>query len=98
MFSRAKKALALAVFTATSSAFPLPINPPQASESGTELRNFHHTAWSSDSQLGAVEDIQQSPDGYLWLTTSKGVFRFDGVRFQSANEITSGATQHIELA
>jgi signal transduction histidine kinase/ligand-binding sensor domain-containing protein len=63
-----------------------------------ELRNFHHTAWSSDSQMGAVDDIQQSPDGYLWLTTSKGVFRFDGVHFQSADEITSGATQHIELA
>jgi signal transduction histidine kinase/ligand-binding sensor domain-containing protein len=66
--------------------------------SAQELRNFHHTAWSSDSQLGAVSDIQQSPDGYLWLTTSKGVFRFDGVRFQSADEITSGATQHLELA
>jgi ligand-binding sensor domain-containing protein len=63
-----------------------------------ELRDFHHTAWSSDSELGAVFDIQQSPDGYLWLTTSRGVFRFDGVRFQSADEITSGATQHIEFA
>jgi ligand-binding sensor domain-containing protein len=63
-----------------------------------ELRGFHHTTWSSDSQLGAVSDIQQSPDGYLWLTTSRGVFRFDGVRFESADEITSGATQDIELA
>jgi signal transduction histidine kinase/ligand-binding sensor domain-containing protein len=63
-----------------------------------ELRNFHHTAWSSDSEPGAVFDIQQSPDGYLWLTTSRGVFRFDGVRFQSADEITSGATQHYEFA
>ena len=63
-----------------------------------ELRDFHHTAWSSDSELGSVFDIQQSPDGYLWLTTSRGVFRFDGVRFQTADEITSGATQHIEFA
>jgi signal transduction histidine kinase/ligand-binding sensor domain-containing protein len=70
------------------------VMPTQAQE----LRDFHHTTWSSDSQLGAVSDIQQSPDGYLWLTTSRGVFRFDGVRFQSADEITSGATQHIELA
>jgi signal transduction histidine kinase/ligand-binding sensor domain-containing protein len=66
--------------------------------SAQELRNFHHTSWSSDIQMGAVDDIQQSPDGYLWLTTSKGIFRFDGVRFQSADEITSGATRHIELA
>ena len=63
-----------------------------------ELRDFHHTAWSSDSEMGAVYDIQQSPDGYLWLTTSRGVFRFDGDRFQSADQITSGATLHIELA
>jgi hypothetical protein len=58
-----------------------------------ELRDSHHSAWSSDSEPGAVFDIQQSPDGYLRLTTSRGVFRFDGVRFQSADEITSGATQ-----
>ena len=63
-----------------------------------ELRNFHHTAWSADGAMGAVFDIQQSPDGYLWLTTSKGVFRFDGARFQSADEITSGATKNYELA
>jgi signal transduction histidine kinase/ligand-binding sensor domain-containing protein len=48
--------------------------------------------------MGAVDDIQQSPDGYLWLTTSRGVFRFDGVRFQSADEITGGATKNIEFA
>ena len=64
---------------------------------GQELRNFHHTAWSSESGLGAVFDIQQSRDGYLWLTTSKGVFRFDGVRFESADTITAGAAQNAEL-
>jgi signal transduction histidine kinase/ligand-binding sensor domain-containing protein len=62
-----------------------------------ELRNFHHTTWSSDGAMGAVLDIQQSPDGYLWLSTSRGVFRFDGARFQTADEITSGATKTFEL-
>ncbi len=37
--------------------------------------DFHHTAWNG---LGAVFDIKQSSEGYLWLTTSKGVLRFDG--------------------
>jgi len=41
--------------------------------------------------VGAVFDIKQSADGYLWLTTSKGVLRFDGVRFQSVKEVTRGA-------
>jgi len=56
--------------------------------------DFHHTAWKG---LGAVFDIQQSPEGYLWLTTSKGVLRFDGVRFQSVEEVTRGAARNSEI-
>ncbi len=97
-FSSVGKIFILTVLTAASSAFALLFNAPVAKGSGSELRNFHHTAWSSDNALGAVFDIQQSPDGYLWLTTSRGVFRFDGVRFQSADEITAGATKNIEFA
>jgi signal transduction histidine kinase/ligand-binding sensor domain-containing protein len=98
IFSSLRKMFVLMVLTAASMAFALPVNAPQTTGSGTELRNFHQTAWSSDSALGAVSDIQQSADGYLWLTTSRGVFRFDGVRFQSADEITAGATKNIEFA
>src|SRR5580698_4279657 len=96
--SSVRMLFALAVLAAASSTFALPVDAPQTKVSGTELRNFHHTTWSSDSALGAVSDIQQSADGYLWLTTSRGVFRFDGVRFQSADEITAGATKNIEFA
>src|SRR5579862_6466692 len=55
---------------------------------------FHHTAWSG---LGAVFDLKQSSEGYLWLTTSKGVRRFDGVRFQSVEEVTRGAAHDSEI-
>ena len=55
---------------------------------------FHHTAWTG---LGAVFDLKQSPEGYLWLTTSKGVLRFDGVRFQSVEEVTRGAVRDSEI-
>jgi signal transduction histidine kinase/ligand-binding sensor domain-containing protein len=47
--------------------------------------------------LGAVFDLKQSSEGYLWLTTSKGVLRFDGVRFQSVEEVTHGAVQDSEI-
>jgi signal transduction histidine kinase/ligand-binding sensor domain-containing protein len=62
-----------------------------------ELTNFHHTMWTSEDGLGAVFDIQQAADGYLWLTTSTGVFRFDGVRFQSVEEATNGAVPNREI-
>ncbi len=56
--------------------------------------DFHHTEWNG---LGAVFDIKQSPEGYLWLTTSRGVVRFDGVRFQSVEEVTRGAVRASEI-
>lgn len=59
--------------------------------------NFHHTKWTSKNGVGAVFDIKQSSNGYLWLTTSKGVLRFDGVRFQSIEEVTDGAVGNDEI-
>ncbi|MEO8131084.1 MAG: triple tyrosine motif-containing protein, partial [Bryobacteraceae bacterium] len=59
--------------------------------------DFHHTAWTSENGLGSVFDLQQSSDGYLWLTTSRGVMRFDGVRFQSVADATYGAVDGNEI-
>jgi hypothetical protein len=58
------------------------------------VTDFHHTQWNG---LGAVFDLKQAPAGYLWLTTSKGVLRFDGVRFQSVEEVTRGAVHDSEI-
>jgi signal transduction histidine kinase/ligand-binding sensor domain-containing protein len=70
---------------------------PAAWASGPEVTNFHHDMWTSENGLGAVFDIQQAADGYLWLTTSTGVFRFDGVHFQSVEEATDGAVHNSEI-
>jgi signal transduction histidine kinase/ligand-binding sensor domain-containing protein len=70
---------------------------PAAWASDRQMTGFHHTMWTSDNGLGAVFDIQQAADGYLWLTTSTGVFRFDGVRFQSVEEVTNGAVENGQI-
>ncbi|HEY9101750.1 MAG TPA: two-component regulator propeller domain-containing protein [Chitinimonas sp.] len=47
------------------------------------LANFHHTAWTV--QQGAPADIwalAQTRDGWLWIGSSSGLYRFDGVRFE----------------
>jgi signal transduction histidine kinase/ligand-binding sensor domain-containing protein len=41
--------------------------------------------------------VTQGQDGYLWLSTSQGVYRFDGVRFQSLSEATNGAVDSGEV-
>lgn len=74
--------------------FLLTANWSSATPSVQHETDFHHTGWSG---LGAVFDLKQSSDGYLWLTTSKGVFRFDGVRFQSIEEVTRGTVRSDEI-
>src|ERR1700731_3386852 len=43
---------------------------------------FTHTAWSAkDGIPGPVRAIAQTGDGYLWLGTEAGLYRFDGLPF-----------------
>jgi PAS domain S-box-containing protein len=47
------------------------------------IDQYGHDTWTSQNGLPgeAVYQILQTPDGYLWLRTSAGLVRFDGVRF-----------------
>src|SRR5689334_18503526 len=47
-----------------------------------DISQYAHTAWKSSESAfsGVVQAIAQTPDGYLWLGTEFGLFRFDGVR------------------
>ena len=47
------------------------------------INQYGHDSWTPQSGLPgeAVYEILQTPDGYLWLRTSAGLIRFDGVRF-----------------
>jgi signal transduction histidine kinase/ligand-binding sensor domain-containing protein/AraC-like DNA-binding protein len=42
-------------------------------------------AWTVEDGLptSTIQDIAQTPDGYLWLSTTGGLARFDGVRFET---------------
>src|SRR5580658_53760 len=47
------------------------------------IKSLYHTRWTV--REGVPKDviaIQQTPDGYLWLGTGDGLFRFDGVKFE----------------
>ena len=44
--------------------------------------DYNHAAWTaSDGAPVHVVRIAQTPDGWLWLGTPNGLYRFDGVRF-----------------
>jgi len=47
-----------------------------------DINQYAHTAWTVRDGFfkGSIGSIAQTPDGYLWLGTEFGLFRFDGVR------------------
>lgn len=74
--------LTLALFTYAGRA--------QALDPVRNLDQLHHTAWTIRD--GAPPDIwalAQSPDGFLWLGTGAGLYRFDGVRFEKFKPVGS---------
>jgi signal transduction histidine kinase/ligand-binding sensor domain-containing protein len=48
------------------------------------IKQLHHTAWgpSQGAPLGGVIDLAQTSDGYLWMASPSGLFRFDGISFE----------------
>ena len=55
-----------------------------ALEPTTRLIQYAHKAWQLGDAglLGTPQSIAQTQDGYIWVSTSNGLFRFDGVRFE----------------
>jgi PAS domain S-box-containing protein len=47
-----------------------------------DVSQYAHTVWRVRDGFtrGAIQAIAQTPDGYLWLGTEFGLYRFDGVR------------------
>lgn len=69
--------LLLAAALATSAPPALALDPP------LQVSQYAHTSWTSreGALLGLVFAMAQTPDGYLWIGASFGMFRFDGQRF-----------------
>lgn len=53
-----------------------------------EVQQMHHTGWRSlDGAPGPVVALAQTQDGWLWVGTLTGLFRFDGVRFERVDSL-----------
>src|SRR5271157_2042363 len=46
-----------------------------------DVSQYAHTAWTARDgfSVGAIFAMAQTPDGYLWLGSEFGLYRFDGV-------------------
>ena len=60
--------------------------------------SFFSRAWQVEDGLpeNKVVAVEQDPDGYLWVGTQVGLYRFDGMRFQEATAVNmAGVTSGI---
>jgi signal transduction histidine kinase/ligand-binding sensor domain-containing protein len=47
------------------------------------IAQFHHTSWTAkDGAPSQISALAQTADGYLWIGSARGLFRFDGVEFE----------------
>ena len=61
--------------------------PAPAADQPLQIAQYARTTWTArdGAPLGLVFAMAQTPDGYLWIAGSFGMFRFDGIRFQPWN-------------
>jgi signal transduction histidine kinase/ligand-binding sensor domain-containing protein len=59
------------------------------------LDQLYHSDWTRvDGAPGEVHALAQTKDGYLWLGTATGLFRFDGIRFEPYKPQSAQAFPH----
>lgn len=52
------------------------------------LERMHHTAWTArDGLAGEPSSLAQTEDGFLWIGTSDGLYRFDGIRIEAYHPV-----------
>ncbi len=52
------------------------------------ITQFYHSAWTAkEGAPTGIGALAQTRDGYLWIGTTAGLFRFDGVRFERIDAI-----------
>lgn len=73
--------------------------PPRAwpLDPGRLIDQYGHDMWTAERGLPgqAVYQIMQTGDGYLWLRTSAGLVRFDGVSFVPMNEMLGSESLRV---
>jgi signal transduction histidine kinase/ligand-binding sensor domain-containing protein len=63
-------------------------SPACALSPALRIKQFYHTAWTAkEGAPTGIQALAQTKDGYLWIASQAGLFRFDGVRFERIDDI-----------
>jgi ligand-binding sensor domain-containing protein/signal transduction histidine kinase len=92
---RLRARVAVAVWIGLASA-----RPAQTLDPHRALTQYGHDVWRVADGLpqNAVLSVVQTRDGYLWLGTTSGLVRFDGVRFSVFDKANTEAIGHNQIS
>jgi signal transduction histidine kinase/ligand-binding sensor domain-containing protein len=78
-----KKILAVVVTAWLALSAPQPASAAPAPNPAPALIEMQHTAWTArDGVPPNIHSIEQTADGWLWLGSDEGLYRFDGAKFE----------------
>ncbi len=83
---------------ACAAAALLAAGPASALNPAVALEDYNHAMWTAKD--GAPSDIgamAQTSDGWLWLATATGLYRFDGVQFEHVALDLPGLKMHSRI-
>jgi ligand-binding sensor domain-containing protein len=89
VLSRSLVVLSLLVFASVSllsqQGLPVVLDPQKS------LTQYTHQIWETDKTPleGAIRAILQTRDGYVWIGTQEGLYRFNGEHFSVYNTVTT---------
>lgn len=70
-----------------------------ALDPGRLLSEYHHQLFSPrGAALTEVTQVAQTDDGYLWVGTSVGLYRFDGVTFELMPTLGGRSIAHLPVS
>jgi signal transduction histidine kinase/ligand-binding sensor domain-containing protein len=71
-------------------------SPLRALSPQSKIKDFVHTPFfGPDMPFSSVRSLAQTQDGYLWLATYEGVFRFDGIRFARFDPLSKASPRQL---
>lgn len=80
-------------------AFLCLVSPTYGLDPNRSLLQYVREYWNTESQFpgGAVNAITQTKDGYLWIGTDKGLFRFDGFHLVQVSFSSIGNASKVPI-
>lgn len=72
---------------------------PSAAGNSAPFEQLRHFAWQAeDGSPTNIQGIAQSPDGFIWLASATGLYRFDGVSFERIPLEGGDDSQSLQVA